>query len=792
MIARPATKTWERLTLLGIVQGVGMRPFVARLADRHGLAGTVCNAGAHLVIEVGGSSRQISEFKNDLVLQAPPAARIVRLTAVPSAGPPADFPDGFSIAESQPADGLVLISPDLAICPACERELRNPADRRFEHALISCMHCGPRFSILEALPYDRSQTTLRDFPLCPECQAEYSSRQDRRYHAQTVSCPNCGPQIRLGELQGRAALDQATVILTDSGILAVKGIGGYLLVCRPDSEDAIARLRRVKRREEKPFAVQFANLDQLASYADLTQEERDLLISPARPIVLVQSRDLAAAGLLHPLVSAGSSLLGAFLPAAPLQAQLTGRLGPLVMTSANLSGDMICTDDAEMAAFALKSGLDGVLAHNRAIACGLDDSVLRIADGRPLMMRRARGYVPLPVDLAAVLPGMPAGQSGLPQLVAAGSDLKATFALVRDGLCYPGVPVGDLGDQRVSQTWLQQLDRFTGLLALQPSRLIIDNHPDYQSAALARQRFPDLPVMAVQHHQAHIASVLAENPGHDAVLGVAFDGTGYGLDGTIWGGEWLIVRGLEMTRPASLRPIHVAGGDQGRKRAWQSLACYLSACGFTGEQMVDASPCLASRADAVLLVGAACRERIGTVPSSSMGTLFDAVCAMLGFGDFNHYEGQCGQNLEQAAAEAAKLGLLPWPLADHLKQERLADGRITLDAAPLFPALIAALAEGADRRSLALGFHEALASQVAAICRQICLASQLKVVALSGGCFQNVILLETTTKLLRLSGLEVLTNRQVSPGDGGLALGQIWLGLQEEINHSSLSANLEE
>lgn len=783
------------ITILGIVQGVGMRPFAARLADRLGIAGSVRNAGAHLVIEASGSQRQLDDFLAGLRNELPPAARIIRITIADSdddtdsvndfgtvAGPAAEPASGFRIAASQPAAGLVMISPDLGICPDCRRELEDPADRRHNHALISCMHCGPRYSILEELPYDRQRTTLRDFPLCPACHQEFTTRQDRRYHAQTVSCPDCGPQLSLhtgaglAAAGGAAALARAMRILEAGGILAVKGLGGYHLSCRADLGETVARLRQIKAREEKPFAVLFADLDAIRQAAGLNAAESAQLASPACPIVLVHPRPADPPYRIHPLVSGGSRLLGAFLPATPIQLQLARQLGPLVMTSANLSGDVICIDDAEMLAFADTAGLDGVLSHDRRIVSSLDDSVLRLAAGQPLLIRRARGFVPLPVDLAATEDRRGTAPEGNRlRIAAAGGDLKATPALTRDALCYLGAPVGDLSDQAVNAAWQRQVRHLGCLLQLEPDWLVADKHPDYLSGRLLRDLFPDRPLLAVQHHQAHIAAVLAENPGYETALGVAMDGTGYGDDGTVWGGEWLICRGKDMTRAACLRPIPFSGGDRGRQRAWQCLVSHLVAGGAAGEALLATIPCLQSRAEDTAIVAAACRHGVGTIPSSSTGSLFDAVCALLGFGDINHYEGQCAQSVEQAAAEAETLGLSAPSLPELFRLTRTEDGLIIVDPAPLFAGLYGSLAAGADPRSLALAFHTELAAQIGAVCRTICRASAITAVALGGGCFQNVLLLEKTVDLLRQAGLTVLTNRQVPPGDGGLALGQTWI-----------------
>ena len=775
------------ITVVGIVQGVGMRPFVVRLAERLQLGGSVRNAGAHLSIEATGTRRQLDGLLSGLRNDAPPAARIVRLSTVErpagltvSGSGEHDAPSAdhlaakvFRIADSQAAEGLVLISPDLAICPECVRELLDPADRRLNHALISCIHCGPRYTILEDLPYDRPRTTLRTFPLCPACRNEYERREDRRYHAQTISCPDCGPQPTLYGRDGSriaggtAALDRAGDLLAAGGIVAVKGLGGYHLACRSDDGASVARLRRIKKREAKPFAVLFPDLAGLSRCADLNPAEIRELRGPATAI--------------NPAVSGSSRLLGAFLPATAIQVLLARRLGPLIMTSANLSGDVICIDDDEMLAFAAAAGLDGVLAHDRRIGVNLDDSVLRLADGQPLLIRRARGYVPLPVDLASA--------PNLPRLAAAGGDLKAPAALTRDGLCYPGAPVGDLAEAAVNPAWRRQIDHLCRLLDFQPDWLVGDQHPDYLSTRLLRERFPATPWLAVQHHRAHIAAVLAEHPGQEAAIGVAMDGTGFGDDGTVWGGEWLVCRGAAMDRVACLRPIPFAGGDRARQRAWQCLVSHLAAAGPAAADLSANIPCLASRPEAVKLVAAACRRQVGTVLSSSTGSLFDAVSALLGFGEINQYEGQCAQALEQAAAEAAALELpaLPLPELCRISSDDPAAGTasdrpsgclIHLDPAPLFPALAAALAAGADPRRLALDFHLALAGGISRICRIISQETGIRTVALGGGCFQNVLLLNQTAALLRQNGLTVLTNRQVPPGDGGLALGQTWLALR--------------
>lgn len=736
------------LRITGVVQGVGFRPFIARLAVSLGLSGEVRNAGGQVELTVEGRKAALSEFVRRLKTDAPPHARIASVTA--EAVSPAGF-TGFSIRESDVGQSEEIYLPaDLPVCDECLNELRDPENRRYGHPFISCASCGPRYSIIDRLPYDRENTSMAEFPLCGVCREEYTSPGNRRYHAETVSCKNCGPALyyRAGgtTLHGTSALQKAVTVLRHGGIVAVKGIGGYHLACSPFDDDSVRNLRTLKIREEKPFAVLFQDTASIESCCFVSEEEAELLCSPARPIVLLRRRKSG----ISQSVYRDSRFLGAFLPSNPLQHLLLWECGPLVMTSANLSGSPILKDEPEM--FALEHPLlNGVLYHDRKIRVRLDDSVARVADRRPQILRYGRGYAPLPISIGSSSRG----------LLAAGGDLKASFCILKNGLAYPSQYIGDLEDAGTASVYRESVSHLTKLLRAEPEAVICDLHPGYLSAEFAEKT--GLPVINVQHHFAHVASVMAEHRLDGPVIGVAFDGAGYGDDGAVWGGEFLLCTPRGYRRAGHLRYTVMAGGDRAAKEGWRAALAHLYGAGLERKIRDAGFPVLKAAID----------HRVNTAESSSMGRLFDAVSSILGISQQNDYEGQSAILLENAAGEALEAGLAPYPLSFAVTERQSV---FAADPAGLLSGLLAGLESGVSASRLALGFHEAAAAMTLEICLALREREKLSEVALCGGVFQNGILFERCLSLLRDRGFVVYYNQRVPPNDGGIALGQAFIG----------------
>ena len=797
----------RRIRLWGIVQGVGMRPLVTRLARSLNLTGSVRNTDGLLEIELTGQPDQLDQFSDRLQAEKPePAVLIRETTEVLERAGETETRSGFSILDSTVSSQVELAfpSPDLAICPACEQELAEAGNRRFRHAFNSCMHCGPRYSILQVLPYDRITTTMADYPLCPACQAEYTDDMDRRFHAQTIACPDCGPQLvwqgradGTGAQAGEDPLVAAVQAILSGQVIAVKATGGYHLACRADQEQAVQLCRFIKQRDRKPFAVLFASLDRLADYAGFSETEAGLLCSQARPIVLL---DDPKPGKLARAVALQSPYLGAMLPATPIQKLLAEACGPLVMTSANRSDDLLLYRDDDLGDFVRQvEEIAGVLTFKRDILQGLDDSVVRW-QGRPQLIRRARGFVPLAVDFG---PAHDATTAGDPLILALGGDLKATAAWSKSGFAWLTQPAGDLATLEVQTAWQENLDHLQHVLGWPagsaPDLICQDQHPGYFSQALFKDRWPEVPRLSIQHHHAHIASVLAEHQLQEPVLGIAFDGTGYGSDGTIWGGEFLLCTGPEYQRLAHFKPTFLPGGDTAMRDAWRSLAGYLEASGLPNPA---ASPAQApagnlERSERLTLVRQALRARINGLANSSVGRLFDAVCALLELSDVNHFEGECGSLLEAQAVLAEQQGLSAWPLAFQIEQPDR--GGLVVDPAPVLADLLKALAgdesqddlagpdlgntvSRADRPDqiarLALGFHQALCEATLAVCQRLSRTTGCRTIAVSGGVFQNAVLVRRLHCALTEAGFRVYWNEKVPPHDGGICLGQAWLGRQ--------------
>jgi len=749
--ARAAAKCAAYL-ISGVVQGVGFRPYVARLARKHGLTGSVKNAGGGVYIEACGEEAALDAFIRDVRRDPPPGSHITGIDA--QAGGLRELSEHhpalqeFLIQPSSETESVAMPAADIAVCTDCLHELFRPGDPRHRNPFISCTYCGPRFSILKSLPYDRDRTSMDRFPMCELCGEQYTDEGDRRYHAQTVCCNACGPRLYgLGRvnrrLTGEEALQGAVSALAEGGIAAIKGIGGYHFACGAKDAGAVRRLRALKGREAKPFAVMFGALAELKAHCEVSPAEEALLTSPARPIVLLTRK---ASSKIDPGVYGSSRYLGAFLPYTPLQHLLFQTLGPLVMTSANLSGLPILKDDAEAEAFfKAHEGLSFLLGHDRPILRRLDDSVTAVTDGEPQILRRARGYVPLPAAKAL----------GKRPLIACGAHQKSAVCVSNGAYLYPGAELGDLDTLEAGRAFAENAADLPGVLRVTPALAVCDLHPDYASTHYAKNL--GLPVLPVQHHFAHIASVMAEHGLTEPVIGVAFDGTGYGGDGTVWGGEFLIASPAGFTRAGHLKAAKFLGTDASVRQGWKSAACLLFDAGLPPADVRGA------------LVHAALREGINVIRSSSMGRVFDAVSALLGVCEESAYEGQCAIELENAAALWAKEAPpLPYAVAE--------DSGLTVDLAPAVGALMEARAQNRPVQLLARRFHATAAAVIADVCERLREQTGIAAVALSGGVFQNRILLTEATALLRAAGFTVYVNRAVPPGDGGVALGQAYIG----------------
>nr|WP_314461567.1 carbamoyltransferase HypF [uncultured Clostridium sp.] len=747
------SETAVKIKVCGIVQGVGFRPLVYRTAREMGIKGWVRNVGGDVEIVAQAPKTAVDRFLSVLKENKEQRYEILNMETEEL---PACILDDFAIIPSGEAKEVTMIPPDLPVCPECLKELADDSDRRSGNPFISCMSCGPRYTIIEEMPYDRDNTVMKDFSMCSACKKEYTSPRSRRFHAQTISCNDCGPYLLYQdngkpdseEFTDREALKKAVKVLADGGIVAVKGIGGYHLACSPFLEQSVVRLRQCKGREEKPFAVMFHSLSEIRRYCDVSKEEETLLNSKARPIVLLHMQE----DLMAPSTNKKSICCGAFLPYTPLQHLLTEKLGPLIMTSANVSGQPIIREDDCMLSLS-DPFLDGVLYHKRRIVRSVDDSVAKIVAGSPQFIRRSRGYVPYPVFLQKE-------KAGETEVFAAGGDLKAAFCLCCGERAVISQYFGDLEECGVMGEYKKSYKDLTRLLNITPGLAVCDLHPNYHSARFA-QSLP-LPFIKVQHHHAHIASVMAEHGLKGPVIGVAFDGTGYGTDGSIWGGEFLICEGKEFVRAAHLSQFPILGGDQSMRDGKKTAICYLHHAGLDGFIAEERKH----------IITAALDQGINTVSTSSMGRLFDAAASVLCIAHENRYEGECAVLLEQEAERAKGEHIKPPSLPFLITEE---DNVLKLDPRPFFEAAVRCK----DREktgALALSFHHAAAEGIAGICERLRSRYHISEVALSGGVFQNTLLTERTLTLLRERGFLVYVNRLVPPGDGGLSLGQIYLG----------------
>lgn len=799
----------------GIVQGVGMRPFVYREAMAHGICGWVLNAGDGVHIEAHAPADALDAFVAALSEHAPAAARVeqVDIADLGPGGWSAAGEQGFRIVASQDQTAhTTLVSPDIATCDDCLRELFDPADRRYHYPFINCTNCGPRFTIIRSLPYDRAATSMDCFPMCPKCAAEYADPLDRRFHAQPDACFDCGPHITWREaVNGNACgnssatpavgttreasdaiIDRCVELLANGGIVAIKGLGGFHLACDASNEQAVAELRRRKRRSNKPLAVMVRDLADVERLCHVSDVERGLLTGSIRPIVLLRRRAVCESGdspdalALAPSVAHDLAELGVMLPYTPLQhlllaaAEVCG-MHALVMTSGNLSEEPIETDDDLAWKHLVAAGIaDSLLDNDRAILSRYDDSVVRVVDGAVMPVRRARGYAPQPLPL-------PACDGTVPCILACGPQQKATIALTREGAigeatCFVSQHIGDVENGATFDAWSAARARLENLFDLTPAALACDMHPNYLSSQWARERAREhsLPLIEIQHHHAHIASVMAEaivagRLAPDArVLGIAFDGTGAGTDGTIWGGEFLIAGLADFERAAHLRTWVLPGGAASVRDARRNAFALLSELGLL--EHPGAAGLLGTLDEQTRCVTATMIEHgINSPRTSSMGRLFDAAAAILGICDKATYEGEPAIELEAAAwrAFSSESACPTGNMASFsVTESSRPDDCHVLNSRPLFEALLEGIRTGVPAGKLALDFHVTIARASARIASEICVREDLDTVVLSGGVFMNRLLLRLLTHELKDASLAVLVPRSVPVNDGCIAYGQ--------------------
>jgi hydrogenase maturation protein HypF len=792
----PATVVSLEVRVRGRVQGVGFRPTVWRLSRALGLRGEVLNDSEGVFIRLWGAEEQIGVFLDRLRREPPPLARIDSIECNEGRG---DMPADFRIAPSVEGRAHTQIAPDAAICRACAAEISNSRERRANYPFTNCTHCGPRLTIVTGIPYDRANTTMAPFPMCAACETEYTDPGDRRFHAEAIACGACGPKIALRRLDGHApdveklsseeCLVAARRLIMSGAILALKGLGGYHLACDATNFDAVSRLRRLKRRDAKPLALMARGLGVIKDYCAVGEEEERLLISPAAPIVLLNA---SGGKRLPPVVAPSLNTLGFMLPTTPLHLLvMQGFAGPLVMTSGNLSDEPQAIDDND-ARERLAAIASHALMHDRRIANRVDDSVVRVMAGRARVMRRARGYAPAALRL-------PPGFEYAPQLLAFGGELKATFCLLKDGEATLSQHQGDLEDERTFDDYRGNLALYARLFDHRPAAFVVDSHPDYVSSKFAREQglATSTPVMEAQHHHAHVAACLAENGRPlDAppVLGVVMDGLGFGDDGTVWGGEFLLAdyRGCE--RLGALRPVAMPGGVQAVREPWRNLYAHLIALMDWPEfarHFSQLDLCAELRKKPLSTLEAMMRSGVNSPMASSCGRLFDAVAAALDIcPDRQAYEGEAGARLEaildedelQKGDEAHSYSFALSP--------RSPGGPLYLEPATMWRALLDDLMTRTPPPIIAARFHKGLAAGIVAMTKELTRESGVRApvfdtVALSGGCFQNHILFAEVVRRLEQADFKVLTHAEVPTNDGGLALGQAAIGGARLIDKAS-------
>lgn len=756
----------KRARVYGIVQGVGFRPTVSRHAAGFQVNGSVCNKGPYVEIFAQGKEAQVDGFLAAVEHQPPKRAAILKMD-VKSVENPAVY-ENFSIIESEKTKGEIFISPDIAICEDCKRELFDPSDRRYLHPFINCTCCGPRLTILDALPYDRERTSMKEFPMCPDCAEEYHSPESRRYDAQPVCCSDCGPEVYLigREERGRDAIIEARKTILRGGIAAVKGIGGFHLCCDATNQMAVTLLRTRKHRPMKPFAVMLRDMEAVYRECMVEKMHEEILTGHQKPILLLKRREN---GLICDAVAPDNPKVGVMLPYAPVQCLLfdydDGLTMPdaLVMTSGNVSGAPICRSD-EDAVSELGRLCDCMLSHDRKIRIRSDDTVMDFYEGKPYMIRRSRGYAPLPFLTSQGFQG---------RVLAVGGELKNTFCIGTGDLFYPSPYVGDLADLRTVEALKETIGRFETLLEVAPERVVCDLHPKYNSTVIAQEL--GLPLVQVQHHYAHILSCMAENDNFQPCIGVSFDGTGYGTDGTVWGGEVLACDLNGFERLGSITPFLQIGGDASAREGWRIAVSMVYGLTKNKAETLDIIEklklCDKPSANIQMMMY---DRRLNAVASTSAGRLFDGVSALLGIRKVSTFEGEASTALQFAAERYAETK----DVTDLTGMERCRlSERILLATDELVRNLLNRRLMGESPEKLAYLFHLGLAGQIVESCILAREQTGRNLVALSGGCFQNLLLLRLVKERLGINGFHVLTHSLVPPNDGGIALGQAVFGI---------------
>ncbi|HET7011441.1 MAG TPA: carbamoyltransferase HypF [Anaerolineales bacterium] len=755
---RVVTPSAKLVHVTGVVQGVGFRPFVYNLAERLGLSGWVRNTSSGVDIEVRGPEEEVQRFLSCLRSEAPPLAHIEHLvweTCLSQAD------GGFRILPSLAAEGeFQRVAADVATCDACLRELFDPADRRYRYPFINCTHCGPRLTIIERMPYDRPYTTMAEFEMCAACAAEYHDPSDRRFHAQPIACPDCGPVLEwLADGRsafGEEALHRARSRIADGGIVAVKGLGGFHLACDATSAAAVGELRRRKGRGDKPFAVMFLEVEAVERHTHLDRDERGRLTGRDRPIVVLARRPESPLPLE---LAPGQKTVGAMLPYTPLHHLLLEREAnfpeALVMTSGNRTEEPIAIDNAE-AMETLRGIADGWLVHDRRIHQRCDDSVTRVFRAGPYLLRRSRGLVPTAVDVPELTS----------QLLACGAELKNTFCLARDGAAFLGPHIGDLQNAETLAAFEQAVARFETLFQVRPEHIACDMHPDYLATryAIDRAQRDALPMVSVQHHHAHIVACLVDagRPAREPVIGLALDGLGYGEDGALWGGEVLRVEGARMQRLGHLAYVPQPGGDAAARQPWRMALAWLDHAGLEWEEDLPAVRTVPAATREVIrqMLRADARVGLPAPLTSSVGRLFDGMAALLGVRQEVRDEAQAAIELE-ALVDPAEAGAYSFSME-----------RMDFDAAPVFRSAVSDLRSGVSLPRMAARFHRGLAAAMVEVAGRARAETGIGRVALSGGVWQNMVLLRQTVEGLEAAGFDVLIHRRVPANDGGLALGQ--------------------
>ena len=738
----------QNIKVFGIVQGVGFRPFISRLAAEFFILGSVANKGSYVEIFASGAAENLEKFVTAITEKAPPRSAILKIDVTEILSTK-NF-SSFEIIESEHEAGDIFVSPDIAICENCAKELFDKNNRRYLHPFINCTACGPRLTILENMPYDRERTSMKVFPMCESCKSEYFNPNSRRFDAQPICCNDCGAEVYIlnSQEKNHDAIKKVRKILASGGIAAIKGIGGFHLACDAKNFDAVQKLRESKFRPSKPFAVMFKDVAAVQAECILTDNQKNFLDSPQKPIILLQKNNSTIAENVAPQINK----IGAMLPYTPLHLlifnfpdEIKNFPTALVMTSGNPSGVPITIDDDD----ALENlECDVIISNDRKILMRADDSVMDFIDNEPSMIRRSRGYAPLPIFFDG---------AGNKSVLAIGGELKNTFCLAKNNLLYPSPYIGDVEDLRTVEILKSSIRRMMDLLEIRPEVVACDLHPRYQTSKVAAEIAEEfnLPLIKIQHHYAHILSCLAENNFGGEVIGVAFDGTGYGDDGTIWGGEIFICDTKSYKRVSHIAKFKQAGGDKSAKESWRSAVSMMKDFSVAKALNLTDEKNLATQ---ILML----EKNLNCVESTSCGRLFDAVSAVLGICKISSYEGEAAMKLQSAAETSTKNFDCDFEVAKNL----------ILPTDKLFTEILLGRLNGENVSNLAKYFHVQLAEIIAQACEIISLQTKIKTVALSGGCFQNSLLTSLTIEKFKLRGLKVLRHKLIPPNDGGICLGQ--------------------